>query len=151
MPVIKFIGLLLVNNCNIWLSCSFAHISTEIYYFPTHGLRILQAKSALMPLRVRPWALIFSDRISATSQWRLFIHFSSAQPDNVKQMRVLSFQILRFFQGIKPLHYLLLRKKKSQYRYISITFHINYVPIFSSSPILFPDKRHQNGPKSDKN
>lgn len=53
---------LVVNNFNIWLFCNFVHIFIEICYLPTPGLGIVQVELALMPLGVRPWALIFSDR-----------------------------------------------------------------------------------------
>lgn len=76
------------------------------------------------------------------------IHFSSAQPDNVKQRVIRLFKFSDSFQGIKPLHYLLL-KKNHNIDTLVLQF-ISNVP-FSSSHILFPDKRRLNCLISDKN
>lgn len=96
-----------------------------------------------MPLRVRPGAFVSLCRISATSEWKLFIDFSSAQPDNVKQRGISLFKFSNSFK-VSSHYTTCYLEKKSQYRHISITFHIKYVPIFSSSHILFPNKRQQN-------
>lgn len=103
-----------------------------------------------MPLRVRPGAFVSLCRISATSERKLFIDFSSAQPDNVKQRGISLFKFSNSFK-VSSHYTTCYLEKKSQYRNISITFHIKYVPIFSSSHILFPNKRQQNCLISDKN
>lgn len=102
-----------------------------------------------MPLRVSPehWYFLIQ-RISATSQWKLFTHFSSAQPDNVKQRGILLFKFSNSFRVSS--NYATCYSEKNHSIDTLVLHFISSVPSFSSSHIFFPDKRQQNCLISDK-